>query len=79
MWDILLSVLRWIYLQYPKKTGNGRKKKVTKVQIDITISCKCGPKVINRAYHLAIIDDITVYGDMKTVYRLSDYILSILE
>ena len=28
------------------------------------------PKVINRAYHLAVIDDITVHWDMKTVYRL---------
>ena len=31
--------LRWIYLQYPKKTGNGRKKKVTKIWADITKSC----------------------------------------
>ena len=62
--------LRWIYLQYPKKTGNGREKKVTKVQIDITISCICGPKVINRAYHLTIIDDITV----KCTLRYEDSI-----
>ena len=62
--------LRWIYLQYPKKTGNGREKKVTKVQIDITISCNCGPKVISRAYPLAVINDITLHWDIKTVYTL---------
>ena len=48
---------RWIYLQYPRKTGNGRKKKVTKIQIDIIISCRCGQNIIKNC--LAVCNDIT--------------------
>ena len=52
---------RWIYLQYPRKTGNGRKKKVTKIQIDIIISCRCGQDIIK--------DFLTVCSDITKVSR----------